>query len=68
MLGQAGREPWVWVVDGDSMRVSRRQVTVGGLVQRDQIQVLGGLEAGERVAAAGAHHLSEGMKVREFTP
>ncbi len=68
VLGQAGRQPWVWVVDGDSMRVSRRQVTVGALLQRDQIQVLGGLEAGERVASAGAHHLSEGMKVREYAP
>ena len=58
----------MWVVDGDSMRVSRRQVTVGALVQRDQIEVLGGLEAGERVAAAGAHHLSEGMQVREYAP
>ncbi len=68
VLGQPGREPWVWVVDGDSMRVSRRPVTVGSLTQRDQIQVLGGLEAGERVASAGAHHLSEGMKVREYAP
>ncbi len=67
VLGQAGREPWVWVVDGDSMRVSRRPVRIGALVNKDQIQVLGGLEGGELVAAAGAHHLSVGMKVRQYT-
>ena len=40
---------------------------IGALVHKDRIQVLGGLEGGELVAAAGAHHLSEGMKVRRYT-
>ena len=42
------------------------EVEVGSIVGGDQIQILSGLEKGDRIAAAGAHHLTEGMKVREY--
>ncbi len=66
VLGQEGRAPWVWVIDRDTMRVSRRPVEIGAIVQSDRIEVRGGLQPGELIASAGVHHLAEGMKVREF--
>lgn len=58
-------EPYVWVV-GDDMTVSRRKVHVG-TVGEDSIMVTHGLEPGETIAAAGAHYLAEGQKVRPIT-
>ncbi len=66
VVGQQGRKPWVWVVDEQSMTVSRREVEVGSIVGQNQIQLLEGLESGELIAAAGVHHLAEGMKVTEY--
>ena len=66
VVGQAGRRPAVWIIDPEAMTAARREVEVGSIVAGDQIQILSGLEKGERVAAAGAHHLTDGMKVREY--
>ncbi len=66
VVGQAGRKPSVWIIDPQAMTAERREVEVGSIVGGDQIQILSGLEKGERIAAAGAHHLTEGMKVREY--
>lgn len=57
---------FVWRV-GDDMRVAKQPVTVGDL-SGDQIQVLGGLEPGSRIAASGVHNLREGSPVREYQP
>ena len=52
----------VWVVDTDN-RVQLRQGRVGAL-DPGGVTVLEGLEAGELVATAGVHTLSEGQEVR----
>jgi multidrug efflux pump subunit AcrA (membrane-fusion protein) len=54
----------VWVVDDDG-KVSSRSVKLGRSVG-GQIEVLSGLEAGERVATAGVSFLREGMIVRDL--
>jgi RND family efflux transporter MFP subunit len=56
-------KPYVWVLNQDGMTVSRRTVETG-TVNEDSITVTKGLEPGEVIAAAGAHYLSEGQKVR----
>lgn len=57
---------FVWLV-GDDMRVSKQSVSVGEL-SGDSIRIVGGLEAGSRIAASGVHVLREGSLVREYTP
>jgi len=54
----------VWVVNTDDMTVHTRKVTVGSLRGTYVIEILEGLEGGERVVIAGLAQLSEGMKVR----
>ncbi len=61
-------QTFVWVIDPESMRVSKREVSLGELMKGDRVEVLSGLEPGETVAAAGAYHLDEGVKVRFFDP
>lgn len=61
---EAGR-PHVWVVvDGDQLTVESRPVRVGPVTGRDQIVVLGGLEAGDRVVTAGVHDLRPDHPIR----
>jgi RND family efflux transporter MFP subunit len=57
-------ECFVWVVDPETMTVRRRPVKVGKLRGTDDIVVLEGLAAGERVVTAGLAQLSDGMAVR----
>lgn len=58
----AVRDGQVWVVDGEN-RVTRRAVQVG-LQNRDQVEVVSGLEPGERVVVEGGALLSDGAQVR----
>lgn len=53
----------VWVVDPESMRTSRRDVTVGAL-SGENIAILEGLEPGELIVAAGVNAVLENMWVR----
>ena len=57
---------YVWLVDSESMTISRRRVAVGpispyGIVIRE------GLEPGDSVVGAGVHFLTEGRVVRPLT-
>jgi len=52
----------VFVYDAETSTVLRRQVRLGG-VRGDQMLVIDGLEAGDRVASAGVSFLFEGMEV-----
>jgi len=52
----------VWLVDPESLTVKARQVKVGKMYGRD-IEVLEGLEPGDRIVVAGAAYLAEGMPV-----
>ena len=59
-------EPFVWLVDEESMSVSKRPVTVGKITGGDRIVVTEGLEGGEAIAMTGVHLLTEGRVVTEM--
>jgi len=54
----------VWIVNGD-MTLSPRNVIVGKLTPSG-IEILSGLQTGEKLVAAGVHQAHEGMKVRPW--
>jgi hypothetical protein len=58
-----GKGPGVWRVEGETPRVAWRAVHVAGLSDEAAF-VVGGIEAGDRVVALGAHLLHEGEHVR----
>ena len=66
VLSEADKR-YVWVVDVDSMTVSKREVTLGGGVG-PTLPVIAGLTAGETVVAAGVSYLHEGMRIRRYAP
>lgn len=55
----------VWIVDGASMRVSKRPVTLG-LLSGDHVDVVSGLSPGDLVAVSGVSQLRDGMQVRRY--
>jgi RND family efflux transporter MFP subunit len=64
VLKDAGGEQVVWVV-GSDQTVARRPVKLGEATG-SQLEIVGGLEPGERIAVAGVTFLREGMKVRDL--
>jgi RND family efflux transporter MFP subunit len=58
-----GKGPGVWLVQGETPRVTWRAVQIAGL-SGEAASVVGNLEAGDRVVALGAHLLHEGEHVR----
>lgn len=54
----------VWIVNGD-MTLSPRAVSVGKLTPSG-IEILSGLQAGEKIVGAGVHQAHEGMRVRPW--
>ena len=58
-----GKGPGVWLVEGDTPRVTWRAVHVAGLSD-EAAAVVGDLKTGDRVVALGAHVLREGEQVR----
>src|SRR6266568_2106044 len=58
-----GKGPGVWLVQGETLRVTWRAVQIAGL-SGEAASVVGNLEAGDRVVALGAHLLHEGEHVR----
>ena len=63
VVADPGLAPKVWVVNPDTMTVSSREVEVG-MMEGNAIEVLSGLNGGERIVTAGAPFLVEDMKVR----
>jgi RND family efflux transporter MFP subunit len=57
-------EQVAWVL-GSDQTVSRRPVRLGEATG-GQLEILEGLQAGDRIAVAGVTHLREGMKVRDL--
>jgi len=53
-----------WVIGNDQV-VERRPVTVGAATG-SQIEILDGLQPGDRIAVAGVRFLRAGMKVRDL--
>ncbi len=66
ILSAAG-EQYVWVVDPESMRVSKQVVSVADRVG-EELPILAGLEGGELVVAAGGNYLHENMQIRRYQP
>jgi RND family efflux transporter MFP subunit len=60
-----GDSTYVWVVDKDSMTVSKRKVAIADGIGEYAI-VTEGLVAGDVIAVAGASFLAEGMQVRDW--
>jgi RND family efflux transporter MFP subunit len=58
-----GEGPGVWLIEGETPRVTRRAVQIASL-SGEAASVVGNLEAGDRVVALGAHLLHEGEHVR----
>jgi len=54
----------VWVVDPQTMKAQRREVTTGDLSGSDSIRIVSGLNADETIAISGVSTLSEGQTVR----
>jgi RND family efflux transporter MFP subunit len=61
-----GEQKYVWVVNRESMAVTRRNITVEDGIGSYLI-VSSGLKLGETIVAGGASSLSEGMIVRPWT-
>jgi multidrug efflux pump subunit AcrA (membrane-fusion protein) len=59
----AGKGPGVWLVEGETPRVTWRAVQLAGLGD-EAASVVGELKPGDRVVALGAHLLHEGEPVR----
>ncbi len=57
-----GDQKYVWVVDTNTMTVSKREVMIEENVGI-KLGITNGLEPGEKIVAAGVSALSEGMKV-----
>src|SRR5688572_12561991 len=58
-----GKGPGVWLVEGETPRVTWRAVQIASL-SGEAASVVGNLQAGDRVVALGAHLLREGEAVR----
>jgi RND family efflux transporter MFP subunit len=62
-----GEATYVWVVDKDTMTVSRREVTVAPGIG-ESLAILDGLAEGELIVGAGASWLHDGTQVRPYVP
>jgi hypothetical protein len=58
-----GKGPGVWLVEGETPRVTWRAVQIASL-SNEAASIVGSLQAGDRVVALGAHLLHEGEDVR----
>jgi RND family efflux transporter MFP subunit len=58
-----GTGPGVWMIEGETPRVTWRAVRLAGLSD-DVVSIAGNVKAGDRVVALGAHLLHEGEHVR----
>ena len=66
VLDEQGRHA-VWVLDGKTLRVKKRAVTLAG-IDSQTVTVASGVRAGETVVTAGVHLLRDGMRVRRLDP
>lgn len=60
-------DKFVFVYNARSQKVERRRIEEAGLVGKDNVIVIKGLNAGEQVVAAGATRLVEGQQVKVLT-
>lgn len=57
---------YVWKVGGDPLTANLAPVEIGQL-SGSEVQILEGLENGDRIAVSGVQHLADGMRVSELT-
>ena len=57
------KKRYVWIVDPDSMTVARQAITVGQLTN-DGIEILSGIQIGQKIISAGVNFIQEGQKVK----
>lgn len=62
VVAAPNQDPYVWLYDPESGTVADRPVEVGKLTG-DKIEILSGLEKGDRIAASGVHSLTTGFPV-----
>lgn len=55
---------YLWVVDEQTMTVSRRKVTLSGLAEKGMVNISGGINKGEVVAISSLRFLSDDMPVK----
>lgn len=65
VVADTEKKPFVWLVDDESMTVSKRPIEVGKITG-DLIVVTEGLEGGEAIAMTGVHLLTEGREITEM--
>jgi RND family efflux transporter MFP subunit len=63
-----GRTSMVWVLDAKTQRVAARRVQIDTALTNGTAIVSEGLQAGERIVAAGVHALQEGDRVEVLPP
>ncbi len=61
-----GDSKYVWLVDKETMTVTRQEVEVVDGIG-ENIRITTGLEAGDVIAGAGVNYLAEGMQVRAWS-
>lgn len=64
VVAEAG-QPYVWLVDEDTMTVSKRTVMVAP-GPGSTVIVQNGLEGGDVIVGAGGHYLYEGAEIRRY--
>ncbi len=56
---------FIWLFNEDTNTVNKAEVTVGN-IKNDGIEILSGINTGDRVVSAGVHFLSEGLQVKAW--
>jgi multidrug efflux pump subunit AcrA (membrane-fusion protein) len=56
---------YVWKISSEPLVATMAPVTPGQL-SGSEIEIVEGLEDGDRIAVSGVQHLAEGMRVREL--
>jgi RND family efflux transporter MFP subunit len=64
VLAEADGQKIVWVIDSETLRTHRREVTVGSVTGTGGIEIHSGLQGGERIATTGMNQLQEDMEIR----
>lgn len=64
VAGDSTKSPYVWII-GTDMRALKRSVTIGE-ISGSMIEILAGVEVGDRIALTGVHHLRDGLTVSEW--
>lgn len=67
VVADAVGNPFVWIVDIETLKVQRRAVKTGDLTGTDSIEIIEGLKSGETIAISGVSRLREGMQVSDLS-